>query len=949
MTQIIKAITLAFLLAVPNLTFGDVVSLTAETRPNILFLMADDWSAPHAGALGDPAIRTPTFDRVAREGVLFHNAFVSSPSCTPSRLAIVSGQWHWRLRDGANLGGSLHEDETVYPELLQETGYWIGFSRKGATPSDYRFTGRDPFGPRFKTFELFLSQRKASEPFCFWYGAGEPHRPYRFGEGERSGLNLAKVKLPACLPDNETTRRDFADYLHRIQRFDADCARMLALLEQSGELENTIVVMSGDNGLPFPRCKATLYDTGTHVPLAIRWGSQVKGGRTVNDFVSLTDLGPTFLEAVGLKRPAEMTGRSLLPILASEKSGQVDPDRTSALTGMERHVYANPSRALRTADFLYIRNFEPTKWPTGERSTPQPKIDFTDGSWPRHNGAFSFNIDPSPTKQLLLEDRDDSVVNPFFRLACGPRAEEELFDLRTDPDQLHNVADDPSYAQRKDALRARLAAELQASEDPFLKQRSVIPVRPDAVSADADVSATRPNILFIALDDLNDWVGCLGGHPQSRTPNIDRLADSGVLFDNAHCAAPACNPSRTAIFTGLAPHRSGLYSNNQKMREILPDAELLPHYLSRHGYWSGGSGKMLHYFIDARSWDEYFPRRETENPFPPHIAWGKRPKNLPRGGNWQYGETDWAAFDVSDEEFGGDFLVTQWVNKQLAVEHEKPFFLACGIYRPHEPWFVPKKYFDLFPLEHVQMPLGLKEDDLADLPPTGQRIGRNRYLAHIKAQGQWRQGVQAYLASIAYADAMVGRVLDALENSPHRDNTIVVLWSDHGWHLGEKEHWQKFTGWRVCTRVPLIVRVPKGASGLVQGTATGTVCSRPVSLLSLFPTLTELAGLPAKPDNDGPSLVPLLRDTQATWPHAAATHLARPQHYAISTDQWRYIHYGDGEEELYRIPSDRFEWNNLAPSPEHSGKLIEMRALAPREMKPLTESSTQKPRKGTAK
>ena len=199
----------------------------------------------------------------------------------------------------------------------------------------------------------------------------------------------------------------------------------------------------------------------------------------------------------------------------------------------------------------------------------------------------------------------------------------------------------------------------------------------------ATAFADKPNILFIAMDDLNDWVGCLGGHPQTRTPNLDRLAASGVLFTNAHCPAPACYPSRTAIFTGISPHRSGLYQNGQKMRDVLPNAELIPRTFSRAGYWSAGSGKMLHYFIDARSWDEYFPPKDTENPFPRTLYPQKRPVSLPRCGPWQYIETDWGALDATDEEYGGDYLVADWVGKQLARKHEQPFFLACGIYRPH--------------------------------------------------------------------------------------------------------------------------------------------------------------------------------------------------------------------------------------------------------------------------
>lgn len=454
-------------------------------------------------------------------------------------------------------------------------------------------------------------------------------------------------------------------------------------------------------------------------------------------------------------------------------------------------------------------------------------------------------------------------------------------------------------------------------------------------------AAARPNVLFISLDDLNDWVGCLGGHPQAKTPNLDRLAASGVLFDNAHCAAPACNPSRSAIMTGRSPHRTGLYANGQKMREIMPDAELLPKYFSRHGYWAGGSGKLLHYFIDARSWDEYYPAKETENPFPPHLDFGKRPKSLPRGGKWQYTETDWHAFDVSDEEFGGDVKVAEWVGAKLTKKHDKPFFLACGIYRPHEPWFVPKKYFDMFPLKDVQLPPGYKEDDLDDLPAMGKKVGPNRYFAHIREQGQWKQGVQAYLASIAFADAMLGRVIDALDAGPNKDNTIVVMWSDHGWHLGEKQHWQKFTSWRAATRVPFIVRVPKGAPGLAGGTKAGGICSRPVNLLSLFPTLTELCGLPTKKDNDGISIVPLLADPKTEWPHVSVTYAGRPGTFGLSAEGWRYIHYPDGGEELYDISADPYEWTNLAGLPEHSTRLDELRALAPKKFATFVEPTVK--------
>lgn len=454
--------------------------------------------------------------------------------------------------------------------------------------------------------------------------------------------------------------------------------------------------------------------------------------------------------------------------------------------------------------------------------------------------------------------------------------------------------------------------------------------------------AEKPNILFIAVDDLNDWVGCLGGHPQASTPNLDRLAKSGVLFTNAHCVAPACNPSRTAIFTGISPKDSGFYRNEQNMRAVLPDVQLMPDHFRTNGYRASGSGKMLHYFIDAQSWDEYFPAKETENPFPKHIPWGKRPKSLPRAGQWQYSETDWHPFDVSDEEFGGDYLTANYVANVLSVAHPQPFFLACGLYRPHEPWFNPKKYFDQFPIETVQLPPGYLPNDLDDLPDAGKRRGPNRYFDHIRKQGQWREGIRAYLASIAFMDANLGTVLDALDAGPNRGNTIVCLWSDHGWHLGEKQHWQKFTAWRTCTRVPLILRVPPGTTGLPQGTVAGSRCGQPVDLLSLFPTLTRLCGLTSPPQATGKNLIPLLQDANADWSHLAFTYMGEPGTVAISGKNWRYIRYANGDEELYDISKDPYEWNNLAEVKLNQSIITRFRNAVPRRFQPLAKPPASK-------
>lgn len=437
----------------------------AADRPNILFCIADDWGWPHAGAYGDPVVQTPAFDRLAREGVLFENAFVTAPSCTPCRNSILTGQWHWRLGEGANLWSTLHPQYPVFPLLLEDGGYHIGHWRKAWGPGDWRALGRerDPAGPTYNGFAAFLEARPHKKPFCFWLGASDPHRPYKWQSGAANGIDIDKIKLPADLPDHETVRHDVADYYFEVQRFDRDVAAALRLLEQSGELDNTIVVMTGDHGMPFPRHKCQLYDSGTRVPLAIRWGSRVKAGRRVTDFTSLSDLAPTFLEAANVAIPAAMTGRSLLPVLQSEVSGRIDPSRDHVLTGRERHGQAQekpnpggyPMRAMRTDRFLYIRNFAPQRWPAG---CPDAELAFG-------GNAFG-DCDGGPTKDFVVEHRDDPQYARFYELAFAKRLAEELYDLASDPHQLTNVATRPQYAEAKKALEDQLMAELKATLDP---------------------------------------------------------------------------------------------------------------------------------------------------------------------------------------------------------------------------------------------------------------------------------------------------------------------------------------------------------------------------------------------------------------------------------------------------------------------------------------------------
>ncbi len=444
------------------LAFGILLASTTRVQqppspPNILVIVADDWSYPHAAAYGDTVVKTPTFDRIAREGVLFRNTYAAAPSCTPSRASLLTGRPVHRLEEGGNLWGFLPPKFTVYPDLLEAAGYTVGFTRKGWGPGDFKAGGRtrNPAGNQFPSFAEFYKQAPKNTPFYFWFGSQDPHRPYDEGSGARSGMQPADVKVPAFLPDTPVTRSDILDYYFEVQRVDREAGEIIAMLESAGQLDNTIVVFTSDNGMPFPRAKANLYDGGTHVPLAVRFPKKVKAGRTIDDFVVLTDLAPTLLEAAGLKPPLEMTGRTLMPLL----QGQQQPGRDRVFLERERHAQVRrgdlgyPARAIRTKDFLYIRNFRAERWPAGD---PDMYVSV---------GPFG-DIDGGPTKELLLQRRDDPALVRYFNLATAKRPAEELYDLRKDPQQIENVASKPGYSGAKTVLQTALQNWMRETGDP---------------------------------------------------------------------------------------------------------------------------------------------------------------------------------------------------------------------------------------------------------------------------------------------------------------------------------------------------------------------------------------------------------------------------------------------------------------------------------------------------
>ena len=461
------ALTAVLLLSAVVLRAADAPA----ARPNILYLLADDWAWPHASCLHEPGIQTPVFDRLVGEGVMFRNAHVAAPSCSPSRAAMLTGQWPWRLEQGANLHGFIPARFPVYPDLLERAGYFIGLTGKGYGPGSNQGRAHNAAGPAFRDFGAFMAARPKGKPFCFWLGSHYPHRPYVAGDGEQHGMDPAKVSVPPYLPDSAMVRRDICDYFQAVQNFDRQAGEAIAELEKSGELDQTLIVMTGDNGWPFPRSKATCYATGTHQPLVVRWGDRIKGGRTVDDFVSLADLAPTFLEAAGLVPPPDMTAHSFLKVLLSDKSGQVEPARDHVLTCMERHVVDGrtdgglhgvgyPMRTILTADFQYIRNFHANRWPAGDPPSGAPGFD----ALATNTRAGFADVDAGLAKAWLATHPEDRT----FPQAFAKRPDRELYDLRHDPYELHNLAEDPAHAATVEALDARLMAELKATADPRL-------------------------------------------------------------------------------------------------------------------------------------------------------------------------------------------------------------------------------------------------------------------------------------------------------------------------------------------------------------------------------------------------------------------------------------------------------------------------------------------------
>jgi choline-sulfatase len=461
------------------------------------------------------------------------------------------------------------------------------------------------------------------------------------------------------------------------------------------------------------------------------------------------------------------------------------------------------------------------------------------------------------------------------------------------------------------------------------------------VSTSLSAEAKKPNVLFIAIDDQNDWIGTLGGHPMAKTPNIDRLAAQGTVFLNAHCNAPLCNPSRTSLMLGLRPTTTGIYGLAPWFRDLpeLKNRVALPQHFANNGYRTGATGKIYHGYsgksgqgAKARAKTRAKTTRDTGAAAEFHVmapfgGVGTRPpkKLIPPTPMGDHPLMDWGVWPLDNDDTGkGDYQVASWTVEQIKkAPKDQPFFLAAGFFLPHVPCYATQKWFDLYPDDDSVLPK-IKEGDRNDTPRFSWYIHWNLpepRLKWVKENNQWRNLVRSYLACTSFVDAQVGRLMHALEESGHAENTIVVLWGDHGWHLGEKAITGKNTLWDRGTKVPLIFAGP--------GVTAGGRSTQPAELLDIYPTLTELAGLPARDDIEGLSLVPQLKDAAAKRERPAITSHNQGNH-GIRSEKWRYIHYADGSEELYDMVKDPEEWTNLAGKPEYAKVIADHKKWLPK-------------------
>jgi arylsulfatase A-like enzyme len=899
---------------------------SCQEQPNILFIVSED-NGPELGCYGTP-VETPNLDKLASEGVMFKNAYVPQAGCSQSRASIWTGLYpHQNGQIGlATWKYQMYSEDTPnVVRSLKEAGYTTGnigkihVNPEDAFPFDFKAITKSNFNR--KDMDQYASEAEkfmtaSKKPFFLQVNFPDAHAPFLKqvdGLPERP-LNGSEVEaLPYMAVENEHLKEITANYYNCMMRMDAYIGNLLEALKRSGKADNTLVVYIGDHGADILRGKRTCYEGGLKIPMIIWWKGKVLENAKPEELVNTIDLYPTFLDVAGLDIPEYLPGKSLVPLFREEATDW----RTYLFA--EYHVHSNhnpyPQRTVRDQRYKLIWN------PLAGTENP--------------GYAFTLNHTVKISEEELYRIASSPVKEAYLRMKNPP--EYELYDLKNDPYELINLAENEQYAKELKDLKKQLHAWQIRTSDALtdtakarvlferIREAGIEQPREKVPYFDLMKRAGpgQPNVLFITIDDMNDWTTVFDKSNPIKTPNIEKLAARGAFFTNAHCSSPACNPSRASVMTGTRPHKTGIYGNSSDWRGTLPKIKTIQRHFKDNGYLVCGSGKIFHHhkdwaFHDNASFHEYLMMSVNE-PYPDEKL---------NGLDW-YGSrnTDWGAWP-EDITRTADYRTAEYAIHKLNQKYNQPFFLNVGIYKPHSPFFAPQEFFDEYPSKTVTMP-EIPENDLTDLPEGAKKLMKPSdwfWEGMIKAQKQdpdaYKNYVQAYQGCASFADAMIGKIIDALDKSPYSENTIIVLWSDHGFHLGEKQHFEKFALWEKTTHIPFIVIAP----GI---TSPGTIVNKPVDMTTIYPTLSELCGLDVPEHTDGFSLVPLLKDNAVNIPPALTTYMKG--NHAIRTERWRYIQYADGSEELYDHKNDPHEWHNVAGDEKNNDVIEKLKKYVPKE------------------
>jgi choline-sulfatase len=945
-----RVITMAVLLLC---VWAGAAGAAERGKTNFLLLVGDDLCWRDLGFTGNKQVKTPNLDRLRTQGMQLTGMFTPAPTCSPTRHALYTGLHgvrsgaypnHTRVYDGTK-SVFTHLKAHGYRAALHGKNH-VG--PKDSFPFEILAEANDDNFSKSRDWIM----KDPSKPWMLVFASNDPHSPWDRGDPKQ--FDPASITLPWYLHDNPETRRNFANYYAEISKLDWQVGEMLRMLDSTGQAENTLVMFVSEQGNSFPMGgKWTLYDNGIRAAALVRWPGKVKPGSVSDALMQYTDVTPTILEAAGIDPLAIDTGcpdamgrkgfdgMSFLSVLSgkSTKFREVVFGQHTNV-GISGYKDPYPIRCARDGRFKYIRNLA-------------PENTFEIGGFGKTLKSWSKDAKDNPSLARMID-----------RVAHRPA--EELYDLQADPRELENLVKDPRHGPTLARLRAELdgwmaqqgdkgmATEMVAHtrlghertsaskaerNDPSKREPAPSPPKPSAKSP------AKPNVLFIAVDDLRPDIGCYG-NTIAKTPNLDRLAARGIVFNRAYCQQAVCSPSRSSLLTGRRPDATKVWDLNTHFRSALPDTVTLPQHFKANGYHTAALGKIYHKgYEDGRSWSEphWYSTGQTVDTDP--ADWRKRVIQKTGNGVVEYaegkpekdeatGKAKGPAYEVSpkaDDDLPDGRTAAEAVSRIAKLSRQdKPFFLAVGFLKPHLPFVAPKKYWDMHDPAKIPGP------SIATLPK-----GAPAFAGHDNGEIHGYQGVpkgnpipeafartlrHGYYACVSYTDAQVGRLLDSLDREGIAANTVVVLWGDHGWQLGDHGLWHKHTNFEQAARAPLLLSVPGKATA-------GSKCETPVEFVDIYPTLAEACRLPAPAGVDGKSLVRLVDNPTGAWDRVAISQYPRAggkvgaggpvMGYSIRDERWRLTVWRGKKNgnivatELYDEKNDPAETVNLAEKPEN--------------------------------